>query len=692
MSLWRRIVLLWMAVVAGVGAAGSQNGPSVAPDYSKAQPIFPNVLASYTARQVPKPNFTNSARIAPLVQNGQLRLSLADAIVLALENNLDLSIARYNLSIADTEILRTKAGASTQGVNTGIVQGTPGGQAIVPTGASGAGAGGTTTGAGGAGTGTGGIVTSTLGAGPPVPSFDPVLTSTLSIEHAKFPQTSAFLIGAATNVLEPTLSQNTATANFSYNQGFATGTNLSIGFNNNRQTTSNSRSNLNPLLNSNYRIQFTQHLLQGFSINTNRRFIRIAKNNREISDVAFRLQVMTTVAQIENIYWNLVNAYEDVKAKQRALDLANQLLANNQKQVQIGTLAPIEVVRAQSQVASASQDLIVSQTNLQLQQLFMKNAVSRNLTDPQLMAAEVIPTDTMQVPAVEPVVPTQDLIADALAHRPELAQAHIDLTNRQINNKAARNALLPTVDLVAFYGTSALAGVQNPLNTSLAPGTINTTGFGNAFSTLFGNDFPDYAFGFSVNIPIRNRVAQATQVRAELEYRQAQMRLQQLENQIRIQVVNAQYALQQNRARVDAAAKGRQLAYETLVAEQKKYALGASTTYNVLQTQQALAAAESNLITAMAAYEQSRVSLDTATGLLLNNLGIEIGEAITGNVSTMPRVPNVVPSAAVPATPATSPQATPSAGQPPMTPPSPAAPGPQNPQTPPAPPQSQPPR
>lgn len=649
MSLSRRFVSIGLAVLAAAASGQAQTGfgYSNGQDYTKGQSIFPKVLAPYRYRSVSKPNFTNSTRINQLLRDGKLMLSMNDAIALALENNLDLSIARYNLSIADTDILRAKAGAATQGVNTGIVQGTPGGASVSSTGASGSGAGGTSSAAGGAGTGTGGIVTSTTGSGPSVPSFDPTFTAGLSLQHSSTPESTTVLTG--TNLLR----QNSGVANFGYTQGFATGTTFSIDYNNTRQTTNSRFSELNPLLSSNYRITLQQPLLEGFSIASNKRFIRIAKNNREISDVAFRLQVITTVGQIQNIYWNLVNAYEDMKSKQRALDLANRLLADNEKQVKIGTLAPIEVVRAQSQVASASQDLIVSQTNLQLQQLFMKNAVSRNLTDAQLTAAEVIPTDTMQLPAVEPVVPTQDLIADALSHRAELAEAYIDLSNREITNKAVKNSLLPSVNLVSWYGTSALAGVQNQFNTGATP--IPTRGFGDTLSSLFGNDNPDYGVGFNVTIPIRNRQAQATQVRSELEYRQAQMRLQQLQNQIRIEVVNAQYALQQNRARVDAAKKGRQLAYETMEAEQKKYALGASTTYNVLQTQQALATAESSLITAMAAYEQSKVSLDTATGLMLTHLGIEVEDAVSGNVTKMPVVPGVVPSSSVTAAPAQAP-------------------------------------
>jgi outer membrane protein TolC len=521
------------------------------------------------------------------------------------------------------------------------VQGTPGGGVGgFGTGAQGAGAGGTTGGAGGAGTGAAGLVQSTLGVGSQVDSYDPILSSSLNIEHSTIPLSNTITTGVAS------FQQNTGSANFTYNQAFGSGTAMSVGFNNSRQTTNSVRTTLNPQLNSGFRFTMRQHLLSGFGLGPNLRFIRIAKNNREISDVAFRQQVIATVVQVQNIYWDLVNAYEDVKVKERSLALAQKTLSDNRKQVEIGTLAPIEIVRAESEVATRNQDLIVSQTNLQLQQLLTKNAITRNMNDPTLAAAPVIPTDLMKLPEVEPVVPMQELISDALAHRPELAQSRIDLTNRDITKKAARNALLPSLDFVAWYGASALAGDQNPL-LAVTPGTpavvVGRTSFGSAFSDLFGHDFPDYAVGLNLNIPIRNRAAQADQVRSELEYRQAQMRLQQLQNQISIEVRNAQFALQQNRARVDAAIKGRELARQTLDAEQKKYALGASTNFQVLQAQRDLTVAESNVVSAMSAYEKSRVEVDRVTGLTLTRNGIDIAEAERGQVQRMPAVTGVVP-------------------------------------------------
>ena len=618
-------------------------------DYSKPQSHFPNPFAPYMQRTVAEPNLTNTQRIDLLMKDGKLMLSMNDAIALALENNLDIAIARYNLDIADTDLLRAKSGGVTRGVNTGVVQNTPGGGVgSIGSSTSGSGAGGTSTGTGGAGTGTSGLVTSTAGVGSVVSSFDPIVTGTFQLEHAIFPLSNTITSGGAS-----TIGQNTGTVNWGYQQGFQTGTNLGLSFDNSRTTTTSPGSKLSPALSSNFRFTLSQHLLQGFGFLPNRRFIVTAKNNRQISDAAFRLQVITTVNQIQNIYWDLVNAYEDVKVKERSIALAEKTLSDNKKQVEIGTLAPIEIVRAQSDASTRQQDLIVSQTNLELEQLLMKNAISRSLTDAHLADAEVIPTDTMEIPDKEAVIPTQDLVVDALAHRAELIESRIDLTNRDINNKAAKNALLPSLDLFAFYGATGLGGNQNPaitcgnpgvppLPNCTLPGTISPTGYGHTFDNLFNSTAPDKGAGIQLTIPLRNRAAQADQVRSQLEYRQAQMRLNQLENQVRIEVRNAQFSVQQNRARVEAAKAGVELAKQSLDAEQKKYALGASTNTLVLGTQRDLTQSATNLVAAMAAYEKSRVELDRVTGETLVHNGIDIADAQSGKVTKMPSVPGTI--------------------------------------------------
>lgn len=618
-------------------------------DYSKPAPLLPNPFARYVPKDVPPPAFTNAPKLRELIKNGKLMLSLNDAIAVALADNLDIAIARYNLPIADTDILLTKAGGSPRGVNAGVVSNTPGGGVGgIGSGVSGAGAGGTTAGAGGAGAGAGGIVGSTSGAGPQPDNFDPVLSANFQITHATSPQASPVLAGTTT------LQQNQGVGNFTYTQGFSPGTLLSVTLNNSRSTSNSLRSLTNPSLNSSFNAQIRQHLLQGFGPKLNTRLIRQAKNNKNISEEGFRLQVISTVSQIESIYWDLVNAYEDVRVKERSLGLAQKTLSDNQKQVQIGTLAPLDVVRAQSSVSAAEQDLIVSRTTLQLQQLIMKNALTRNLpSNAEVMQMDVVPTDTVQVPEQENLPAVDELIKMALDNRPDYKQQLITLKNAEINIEGAKNGLLPALDIIGFYGANSLAGVQNSLatcgvgqspavNGCLNPGTIPTTGFGDALTNLFNSTGPNKGVVLNLQIPLGNRAAQATQIRSMLEYRQSQLGLKSLENQIAIAVRNDQFTVEQNRARVVAARQARELAAQTLDAEQKKYNLGASTYLAVLQDERDLAQAESNLLSSMTNYAKSRVQLDKDTAQTLDRNNIKIDEAVTGNVKTQPTVPGTV--------------------------------------------------
>ena len=603
-------------------------------DFSKPPKAFPNFFAPYMGRTLTSPKLDNSPRINQLIKDGKLMLSLNDAIALALENNLDLAIARYNLNIADTDILRTKAGGQALGVNTGVVQGTPGGGiGGFGSGAPGAGAGGSSAGAGGAGSGAGGLVQSTIGTGSPVSSYDPQISVQYNDEHGVFPVANQVTVGV------PSVLNNTVNGNVTYQQAFATGTSVNFTVQNQRQTTNGRFTELNPLLNSVYQVRLTQRLLSGFGLGPNLRFLRIAKNNREVTDIAFRNQVIATTTQIQNIYWDLVNAVEDVNVKQRSLALAQKTLEDDKKQVEIQAIAPIEVTRDEAVVDTSSQDLIIAQTTLQLQELLMKNSITRNLSDPEVAAAAVVPSDTIAIPENEPVVPTQDLIAEALSHRPELAEARIDMTNRQLTRKAAKNNLLPTLDLVAFYGGSGLAGVPNQLIS--ADAGLPITGFNDAFVRTFNGSSPDYSIGFTLNMPLRNRAAQADQIRSELEFGQAELHLQQLQNQVGIEVRNAQFAVTQYRARVIAARKGVEVAQRTLDIEQKKLALGASTSLQVLQVGRDLAVAESNLVTATTAYAKARVELDRSIGATLVNNGISVDDAETGVVHALPKMAGV---------------------------------------------------
>jgi outer membrane protein TolC len=607
-----------------IPAPSSQTTPAAA---RLEMPKSYSPLHAYAPDRVPEPVLTNSPRLDRLVRDGKLYLSLRDALDLALENNLDLAIARYNLPIANTDILRTQGGGVFRGVNTGVVQGTPGGGVGgFGSGAPGAGAGGTTSGAGGAGAGASGLVQSTLGTGTLVSSYDPAITGTLGIEHQTTPLSNLQIYGV------PTLQLNTAAVNVSYAQSFPTGTSISFGFDNNRQATNSPFTNLSPVLNSQYRFSFSQELLAGFGFGPNLRYLRIAKNDKKISDIAFKDQVIATVTQIENIYWDLVDAYEQARVNEQSLAFAQQTFGNAKKQLELQSIPEMDVVRAEAEVSKRDQDLTVAKTSLELQESLMKNALTKSLDDPVLEAMPVVPTDRMQAAAAPTAQPIQDLIAQALQDRPELSESNVDLENRQISRRAARNALLPTLSLIGFYGGSGLAGQLNPVY-SLGGTTTAIGGLGDSLFNSFNNSAPDYFVGLNLNVPLRNRVAKADQYRSELEYRQAQLREEQLKKQIRIEVRNAQYALEQTKARVDAAQKARDLADRTFEITKKEQTLGAGSSYQTLSAQRDLAVAELDLVTARTIYEKAKVELDRATGMTLEHNGILIEDAIKGSAS-----------------------------------------------------------
>src|SRR5438876_2930950 len=429
-----RNFVVWFMIGLTVSASAQNNG-YVSLEMPKSRSPF----SAYTSATTPEPSLTNSPGLIQLIRDGKLYLSLKDAIRLALENNLDIAIARYNLPIADMDILRTKAGGVFRGVNAGVVQGTPGGGVGgFGTGAPGAGAGGTTAGAGGAGAGASGLVQSTLGVGTAVPSYDPAIIASVGAEHQTTPLANLRIYGV------PLLQLNTGQANFGFAQAFAPGTSVSFEFNNNRQTTNSPYFNLSPALGSMYRFSFQQQLLSGFGFGPNLRYLRIAKNNKQISDIAFKDQVMATVTQIENIYWDLVNAYEQAQVNEESLAFAQQSLDNAKKQLQLESVPAMDVMRAEAEVSKRDQDLTMARTSLQLQELLMKNALTKILDDPVLEAVPVVPTDQLQSIQTASTEPVQDLIVEALHDRPELFESDIDLVNRQISNKAARNALLPS--------------------------------------------------------------------------------------------------------------------------------------------------------------------------------------------------------------------------------------------------------
>ncbi len=603
-------------------------------DYSKPfAGIFS--LNKYRATSIGKASFANSVRLSDMVKDGKIYLSLSDAIALALENNYDIAIARYDLDIADTDILRTKTGAAPLGVPSGLVTNTLSGSGSNASLSSGGGPGGTTGGSGGAGSGTSGLTLTTGGAGPAPASLDPTVTGAISFDRNHLPATSFFSTGTS----------STNKYNFTLNQGFVTGTNFQFAFNNTYASTSNTVTLYSPQLASNFNAQLTQHLLQGAGIWVNQRFMYQALNDRRIADATFRQQILYTVNQVEGIYWGLVQSYENLQSKQRALDQSTQLVNDNKKQLEIGTMAPLDIVNAESTQASDQQALISARNSLNYQQQIIKQAIARNLNDAVLSNAPVIPTDRVSLEEIpEESQPTEVLVQSAFQNRPELEQAVLTLKNDEITLKGARNALLPTFDVYGYYQGQGVAGEINPhLNPAYCGGACPTggTGYGTALGHSFNGSAPDKGLGFNLTIPLRNRYAQSVQERSLMEYRQAELRLAQLYTQIRMQVVNAKFALTNDRAAVQSAEASRDYNQQSLDAEEKKLKLGASTTANVLLQQRNLANAEYNLIVAHAQYAMDRAGLYQVLASTLQHYGINLPDAASGQIKSVPTVPGV---------------------------------------------------
>jgi outer membrane protein len=600
-----------------------------------------SILRPYEATSVPPVNVQNSDRIFDLVRAGQMYLSLADVIALALENNLDIETQRYLPQIAQTDIQRAKGGGLLRGLSLLVNEpppgiGGPNGPLLTALTAS-------STPAPAVNTNfsdvalitqqqndlavTGAIPQST---GPVIPQYDPALSGLINVAHQSTPEFNPLLTGASN-----WLVANNVTGNVGFTQGFSPGTLLNMTFDNTRLTTNADRYTYNPILNSSLAFTITQPLLRGFGISLNRRFINIAKNNGKIADLVFQQQAIDTVAGIARLYTDLVSLNEDVKVKREALRLAQRLYQDNKDKVDQGTMAPIEVTRAQAQVAVTQQALISAEGLVEQQELIVKTAITRGgLGNPAIRAAHIIPTDTLTVPATESVQPVEELIAEAVRNRPDLAQAGIQVQNSQLSLKGSLNALRPELDVVGTVQNGGLSGVVNQVAAASTPGaTTYPGGYGTAVGQIFKNNFPTYSVGLQLTLPLRNRIAQADAVRDQLQLRQTQVRRYQFEDQVRLEVADAYVAMRQAQAAYQAAVQSRILQEQSVDVEQATFDVGLATNYLVIQYQTLLAQARSTEVAAKGAYAKAKLALDRATASTLDVNHVSIQEARNGRVS-----------------------------------------------------------
>jgi outer membrane protein TolC len=620
-----------LAPSAGLAADQPAAGGAAPSQDSHPQPVSAGshgFLGSITGPYRPKLpvpiNVSNSTRLESLLRGGNLYLSLQDTVALALENNIDLEIQRYGPQVADNYLLHARAGGYATPVSTSVF--TP--PASVAGNAPSSGL-------------QTYVVAGATQIGNAPANFDPMLTGALNFAHNTAPQSSSFTTGTAA------LVQHVDTSSVGVQQNLMSGTLVSLGLTNSNVNSNSPRAQLNPATSSALSLTVTQHLLQGFGLAVNNRQIRIAKNNREVSDLVFKAQVITTVSAIEDLYWDLVSYNENVRVQRDALAATERLLEDNKKQVAVGTLAPIEIVRAEAEIAAGQQAVTVAETQLLQQETILKNALSRTgVLSPAAASAHIILTDRIQIPQVEPVAPIQDMMATAESARPELAQLRILLQNQEIAIRGTRSEMLPTLDVVGQLTNNGLAGEVGP---TTGGNSFFVGGYGTVLSQLFARNFPTYAIGLNLNITLRNRAAQSDMINGALVMRQQQLGLQRLENQVRVDVQNAQIGLQQGRAQYQSAIKQRVLQQQTVDAEQKKLAVGASTTYNVILTQRDLVTAESNEVTAQSAYAKAKVEVDRATGQTLYTNNISLDEAFKGVVSRPSSpIPATLPSSRLP--------------------------------------------
>jgi outer membrane protein len=586
---------------------------------------------NYDPKILPPITVSNSSRIDSLLRGGNLYLSLQDAVALALENNIDIEVQRYGFLIADENIKLAQAGGTP---TTSPVTPEPVAASVTSAGAPGGGAGLTTFGGGNTVSVAGGI-NPLLAAGSAIPFYDPQIIGTLQWGHTATPEQNTIVTGTTSLVTQ------SSTYNVGVTEGFSSGATATVSYNNLVQNENSLRNLINPFTTASVGLTVTQPLLQGFGLALNRRNIRIARNFVRVNDYVFAQQVISTVANVIQLYWNLVSYVENVEVVQQSLVYSNKLLEDNKKQVEIGTLAPVEVTRANAELASDEQNLLIAQTTVRQQEVLLKNAISRNgIASPEIAEAHVIPTDRIRVPEVEPVRPMQDLISEALDKRPDLAETQIQLENTKIGIIGIRDAMRPTLNLIGNLSNNALSGANNPaLSTTSGVTTappVLLGGYGNILGQLAGRNFPNYTAGFQLDIPLRNRAAQANMAIAQLQMRQNELEVQKSVNQIRQDVNNALIAIDQARARYDAAEKAVVLEQQLLDAEQKKYALGTSTPFNVISVQRDLANAQLSDVQALTAYGLAKVQLDQALGTVLESNRIEMEEAKTGKVSRPP--------------------------------------------------------
>jgi outer membrane protein TolC len=580
-------------------------------DYSSGRKWFPSIVELYRPMKSEEPVLSNSPRIETLLQNGRLMLSLQDAISLALENNLAIDVVRYTPWLDEVSLLRARSGVN----------------GLVP--------------------------------------FDPTVTGTFNLQDSVTPLNNPLFAGVIptgattpVNQAPPAYVQHVGNVNLQYNQYFPTGTQFQVAMTNNRTSSNFGFFNLyNPFLQSALTVTITQPLLRGFGSLPNTRLIIEAKRTVQVGISQLEQQVMATTSQVSNDYWELVYARENVKVEEAALGVSQRLFEENSRRLEIGTLSSLDVLTAQSQLAADKQALVQAQSAQLQDETTLLNDLTKNPFDPALLSAEILPTTPISAPDTGENVRLEDAVKEAWQKRPELKQAELLLQNAGTDVKATRNELLPAVNLVGQYTASGLGGVQT--STTSTPtgafaaglpvvdangvpvaGLFQSTaiaapsqvifpgGVGQDLGRVFRGTYSTFEGGININLPIRNRAAQANNAQALLVERQQKTQYRQQQNSIFVSVRNALIALREDRASLAAAQEAKKLAEQTLQDEQEKYRLGASTSYNVVLRSRDVTAAEGTELRDRINLLEDELKFNQAMGRTLEVNQISIADAL----------------------------------------------------------------
>jgi outer membrane protein len=567
-------------------------------------------------------------RARALVRDGAIQLSLYDALAMAIENNLSVEVARYSLSIAGLDRVRASGGGSLRGLDYSVAEGP--------------------TGVGGPGSPL--LNSAASSVTPTTPTVNDISalnvlneTNTTLSEQGAVP----YAAGPPVPTLQPTLVGQTfyfqranqglpgdplhfTAVNYSLTQGFGTGTQLEAGVNNAAQTLFGNQSNYNPFSQPDVSVTLSQPLLRSLGRNVNLRYLRIGAINQRISRLLFYQQLISTVYGVARLYWDLASLRENAAVQHQSLDAARKLFDDDKAQVDQGTLAPLELTRAQSLVTSSELDVIQAEGLVRQQEVILKSQLARNGSgDPLLVDLPIVTTDSITVPANDDLKAMNDLVADAMRARADVAQAALQVEGDQIAAKASRNAALPEIDLVANFQTRGASELPFEVIGTAGTAIINSPA---DLTTAATRTSRIYQAGLQLNLPLRNRVAQADAARDVLQLRQAEARTHLLANQVREQVESSVIALRTARSALNAAAESRQYQEQLVSAERDKFSVGASTNFLVVQQETYLAQARSTEVAARSVWIKARIALDRALGDLLVKNGITYDQAVAGEV------------------------------------------------------------